>query len=159
MTRLEGMSEPERQSWLTLLADGAVFIYLWQAMTQGFGFQAQTFSPAQIGEIFLGMIIMSIILHAVIAGIFDMRKRKEAFTKDERDLRIAAIGTRVGYYGLYFGIGFVIITLLTQYTMEDRYKPPLSVIEPVEMLFALCVICYVVDLTKQAVQIYHYRQN
>ena len=50
MTKIEDMSEPERQSWITFMADGAVFIYFWQKMTQGFGFQAQYFEPAHITQ-------------------------------------------------------------------------------------------------------------
>jgi len=35
MTRIEDMSETQRQSWITLIADGAVFIWFWQKMTAG----------------------------------------------------------------------------------------------------------------------------
>ena len=159
MTKLEDMSEPERQSWLTLLADGAVFIYVWQKMTQGFGFKAQSFSPDEIGEIFLGVVIVTVILHASIAAIFDMRKRKDPFEEDERDVRIAGHGNDIGYKALQFGVGAIIITLVLQYIVGDDFQSPFSVIEPVEMIFALCVISYIADLLKHGLQIYHYRQS
>lgn len=159
MTKLEDMSEPERQSWITLLADGAVFLYLWQAMTQGYGFKAQSFSPSEIGGLFVNVVIVTIILHTAIALIFEMRKRKDPFTKDERDIRITAKGAHVGYSALQIGVGIVLISLLFQYLAGDRYQGPVSVIKPVDMVFALCVISYGADLLKQAVQIYHYRQS
>ena len=35
MTKIEDMSEPQRQAWITLLADGAVFVYFWSKTTIG----------------------------------------------------------------------------------------------------------------------------
>lgn len=159
MTKLEDMSEPERQSWITLLGDGAVFLYLWHKVTQGYGFKVQSFSPSEVGEIFVSVVVVTIVLHTAIALAFEMRQRKDAFTQDERDVRITARGTRVGYSALQIGIGVLIVTLLLQYTVGDDYQGPVSVIKPAEMLFSLCVISYVADLMKQAVQIYHYRQS
>lgn len=159
MTKLEDMSEPERQSWITLLADGAVFLYIWHSATQGHGFKPQNFSPSEIGSIFVNVVIVTIVLHTVIALVFEMRKRKDPFTKDERDTRITARGSHVGYGALQIGVGLLIVIVLIQYWLGDRYHGPVSVIKPVEILFALCVISYVADLLKQAVQIYHYRQS
>jgi len=36
MTRIEDMSDMERQSWVTLLADTVVFAYFLRKMTDGF---------------------------------------------------------------------------------------------------------------------------
>ncbi len=159
MTKIEDMSEPERQSWITFMADGAVFIYFWQKMTQGFGFQAQHFEPAQIGSIFARVVIITIILHVIISLIFEARKRKEPYEKDERDLNIARKGDRNGYWLMQAGIGTIIVTFLFQYLIGSDYKPPISVKDPVDMLFALMVVSYVADLAKHGTMLLAYRRS
>ena len=158
MTKIEDMSEPERQSWITFLADGAVFIYFVQKLTQGYGFKAQHFEPREIGEIFLGIVIVTIIVHAVIASVFEMRKRKEAYEKDERDIEVARQGDRNAYWFIQAGIGIVLVTLLIQYMVGDDYQGHVSVIKPVEMIFALGVVSYVADLIKHGTMIMAYRR-
>lgn len=159
MTKIEDMSEPERQSWITFFADGAVFAYFWSAMTQGFGFQAQNFDRAQVGEIFAGVVIITIILHTVISLIFEARKRKEPYKKDERDLNIARQGDRNGYWLMQAGVGIIIVVYLLQYLVGIDYKPPISVKDPVDLLFALCVVSYVSDLVKHGTMIIGYRRS
>jgi len=84
MTKIEDMSEPERQAWITLLADGAVFAWLWSKTTIGLSPQLIHTNIEEFGKIILGVVIVTVILHAVIASIFDMRKRKEPYEKDEK---------------------------------------------------------------------------
>ncbi len=158
MTKIEDMSEPERQSWITLLAEGSVFIYFWQKLTQGYGFKAQHFEPAELGEIFLKLIIITVVLHAVIGSIFEMRKRKEAYKKDERDVEISRLGDRNGYWLMQAGIGTIMVTLLIQYLAGDNYIGPLSVIKPVEMIFSLWVVSYIADLFKHGTMVLAYRR-
>ena len=75
MTRIEDMSETQRQSWITLLADGAVFIWLWQKMTIGLSPQVVHSGMGEFGALIIRAIIITVILHAVIASIFELRKR------------------------------------------------------------------------------------
>jgi len=159
MTKIEDMSEPERQSWITFLADGAVFIYFWQKMTQGYGFQAQHFEPEQVGRIFFGVVFLTIILHTVISLIFEARKRKERYEKDERDLDITRRGDRNGYWLLQAGIGVIIVTYLFQYLIGSDYKPPISVKDPIDMLFALMVVSYIASLVKHGTMLLAYRRG
>lgn len=157
MTRIDEMSEPQRQSWIKIMADGAILIWFWKAMTGDFGLSPQDFSPAQTSGIFIKLVIITIILHAGISIAFEMRKKKERYQKDERDMEIARKGSQAGYWFLQVGVGFVIITLLAQFVIGDVYQGPVSVINPVEMLFALCLISYLSDLYRHGTILWAYR--
>ena len=157
MLRIEDMSEPHRQSWITLLADSAVFIWFWKNMTGGFNFTPRDMEPSEAGAFFLQLVIVTIILHAVIAAVFEMRKRKVKFEKDERDIDIARRGSHAGYGLLQLGIGIILVTLLIQYVVGGDYQGPVSVIEPVQMLFVLCFASYVADIYRHGTIIWAYR--
>ena len=157
MTKIEDMSEPERQAWITLLADGAVFVYFWSKTTIGLSPQLIHTNMDEFGEIILSVVIATVILHAVIASIFDMRKRKEAYEKDERDITIERKGAHWGYRLMQWGVGGVIITLLAHNLIGIDYKPPVSIQKPAEIVFALLVVSYVADLVKQGIMIWAYR--
>ena len=83
MTRIEDMSEGERQAWITLIADGAVFAWFWQKSTIGLSPKLIHTHIEEFGSILLGVVFLTIILHAVIASIFDIRKRKGDVEIDE----------------------------------------------------------------------------
>ena len=157
MTKIEDMSEPQRQAWITLLADGAVFVYFWSKTTIGLSPQLIHTNMEEFGTIILSVVIVTVILHAVIASIFDMRKRKEAYEKDERDITIERKGAHWGYRLMQWGVGGVIITLLAHNLIGIDYKPPVSIQKPAEIVFALLVVSYVADLVKQGIMIWAYR--
>ncbi len=157
MTRIEDMSEPERQSWITILADGAVFIWFWKAMTGGFNFSPQSFEPKELGTLFIMFVVVTTIVHGTIAAVFDVRKRKSEFEKDERDTEIARKGSHAGYGVLQAGIAIILITLIAQYVIGDDYQGPVSVIQPVEMVFALCMLSYAADLYRHGTILWAYR--
>lgn len=158
MTRIEEMTEPQRQSWITLLGDGAVFIWFWKNMTGGFNLSPRSFEPEALGAFFIQFVIITAIVHAVIAIAFDVRKKKSEFQKDERDVEIARRGSHAGYSFFYFGIGAVVVTLILQYVVGDDYQGPISVINPVEMVFALCVVSFLADLYRHGTIIWAYRE-
>jgi uncharacterized membrane protein len=157
MTRLEDMSEPERKSWITFLADGAVFIWFWKAMTGGFGLHPDSFEPKEMGILFIKFIIVTAIVHGTIAAVFDVRKRKSEFQEDERDVEIARKGSHAGYGILQAGIAIILITLILQYIVGETYQGPVSVIEPAEMVFALCILSYIADLYRHGTILWAYR--
>jgi len=92
MTRIEDMSEGERQAWITLIADGAVFAWFLQKTTIGLSLKLIHTNIEEFGSILIGVVIMTIIVHAVIASIFDLRKRKGDIEIDERDVEIERKG-------------------------------------------------------------------
>lgn len=157
MTKIEDMSEPQRQAWITLLADSAVFAYFWSKTTIGIKPQLIQTDMKEFGEIILGVVIVTIIVHAVIAAIFDMRKRKEPYEKDERDIAIERKGAHWGYRLMQWGVGGVIVTLLMHSLIGTAYKPPISIQKPAEIIFALMVVSYIADLVKQGIMIWAYR--
>jgi len=128
VTKIEDMSEPQRQAWITLLADGV-----------------------------LGVVIITVILHAVIAAIFDIRKRKEPYEKDERDITIERKGAHWGYRLMQWGVGGVIVIMALNGAIGADFLPPISLEKPAEIVFALLVISYVADLVKQGIMIWAYR--
>ena len=156
MTRIEDMSETERQSWITLLADGAVFAYFINASTMG-SFRLAHTEMRDFGEIIIGVIIVTIILHAVIASIFEMRKRKGDVARDERDIQIERKGAHWGYRLMQYGVGAVIVTMIMHHAIGETYIPPISIQKPAEIIFALMVVSYIADLAKQIIMIWSYR--
>ena len=158
MTKIEDMSEPQRQAWITLLADGAVFAWFWSKTTIGFSPKLIQTDMAEFSQIILGVVIVTIIIHAVIAAIFDLRKRKEKFEKDERDIAIERKGAHWGYRLMQWGVGGVIVMILLHNLNGIGYEPPLSIQKPTEIIFALLVVSYVADLVKQAIVILAYRE-
>lgn len=157
MTKIEDMSEPQRQAWITLLADGAIFAWLWTKATAGLSPQLIHTQMDEFSKIILGVIIATVILHSVIGAIFDMRKRKEPYEKDERDIAIERKGAHWGYRLMQWGIGGIIITMLLHNSGWNNYAPPISIQKPAEIVFAMLVVNYVADLVKQAVVIWAYR--
>ena len=151
------MSETQRQAWITLLADGAVFAYFWSKTTMGLSPQLIHTDITEFSGIILGVVIVTIIVHSVIGVIFDMRKRKEVYKKDERDIAIERKGAHWGYRLMQWGLGGIIVTLLMHNLISD-YAPPLSIQKPAEIIFAMLVFSYVADLVKQGVMIWAYRE-
>lgn len=127
-------------------------------MTGGFNLAPRNFEPAELGDFFVQFVIITAIVHAVIAGVFDVRKRKSEFEKDERDIEISRKGSHAGYSFFYFGIGAVVVTLIIQYVVGADYQGPVSVINPVEMVFALCVVSFLADLYRHGTIIWAYRE-
>lgn len=158
MTNIADMSEGERQSWITLLADGAVLIWFWQKMTVGFSPQVTEQDMERFGSIVLGLIIVTVILHGVIAAIFELRKGKDADDIDERDMQIERNGAHWGYRILQWGLGGIIIMIFLHHSIGESYVPPFSIQTPVEIIFALLVVSYVADLVKHGLMILAYRR-
>lgn len=167
-TRLEDMSEVERRSWATLLVDVCVFIWFWNKMTGGMSFLsipklAET-QASSLVSIFIGAIIVTVVLHAIIASVFAMRAGEDKGEKDERDIEIERKGAAAGFWILTICINIIAVTLLLEYsaqsdgkTILEGYKPPLSVISPPYMFFALMVVAFVGDIVKNAVMVIAYR--
>jgi uncharacterized membrane protein len=156
VTKIEDMSETQRQAWITLLADGAVFAYFWSKTTMGLSPQLIHTNMEEFSGIILRVVIATIIVHSVIGAIFDMRKRKEAYKKDERDIAIERKGAHWGYRLMQWGLGGIIVTLL-MHNLISNYAPPISIQKPAEIIFAMLVVSYVADLVKQGVMILAYR--
>ena len=157
MTKIEDMSEPQRQAWITLLADGAVFAYFWSKTTAGFSPKLIHTNMENFGAIILSVIIATVIVHAVIAAIFDIRKRKEPYEKDERDITIEQKGAHWGYRLMQWGVGGVICMMFFHHVVGIANEQPLSLQKPAEIIFVLLVVSYVADLAKQGIMIWAYR--
>ena len=158
MTKIEDMSEPQRQAWITLLADGAVFAYLWSKSTIGISPKLIHTEMQEFGDIILGVVIVTVILHAVIAAIFDMRKRRDAFEKDERDIEIERKGAHWGYRLMQWGVGGIIVMIFLHHMGGSDFVAPISIEKTAEIIFALLVVSYVADLVKQGIMIWAYRE-
>ena len=166
ITRLEDMSETERQSWATLIVDVCVFAWFLKMMTGGFGrFQLRVSEASDLVGIMIGLIVVTAILHAIIAAIFEWRKDKEdTGEKDERDLNIMRRGASAGFWVVTIAINVIAFTLLLEYsadtgakTFMGDYSPPISVLSPPAMFFALMVTAFLGDIVKNVVMLFAYR--
>ena len=112
--------------------------------------------------IYIGLIIVTIVLHAVIAAVFETRKRQDHTTaKDERDIEIQRKGAAAGLWVFAVAINVIIFILLFKYAGNGAvfggYLPPISVIAPPAMFFALMVTTFVADIVKNGTMVLAYR--
>lgn len=156
MTSIQNMTKTQRNSWLVLLADGAVFAWFWQKMTVGLSPAPVIREMDEFGGIVLGIIILTIALHIVISVIFELSHKKSDAGKDERDIAIERRGAFWGYRILQIGLGIVIVGMLLSGGFGMDYQAPIRFSNPVEIIFGLIVTSYVADLTKHAVMLYGY---
>jgi len=154
--RLEDMSYLQRQSWLVLLADGAVLVWFWQKMTVGLSPIPIDCDMKAFGGIVIGLIILTVILHAAIAAIFEIVSKQKGSERDERDIEIERRGAFWGYRILQFGLGIVIVGMLMGHMFEADYQAPIQFSSPVQIIFGLIVASYIADLVKHAVMIHGY---
>ena len=167
ITKLEDMSETERQSWATLIVD--VCVLAWFLNKTTYSLTSLTLRETQAGTlvgIYIGVIIVTIILHSVIAGIFALRERADhSHAKDERDINIERRGAASGYWVVAIAINVIIATLLLEYaaaqgadTVFGDYRSPISVLSPPFMFFALMITAFLGDIVKNAVMVAAYRR-
>jgi hypothetical protein len=157
MSIIPDMSEPERQSWVTLLADGFVFIWFWKAVAPGWSLLPDAFSPEETAGLFLKLVIITIFYHAAISIIFALRRGKGNVERDERDLDIQSHGMRVGYLALQFGVGVLIVSALLSYIIGEDYVAPVALTTPFQFIFAMTFISYVADLSRHGAALLRYR--
>lgn len=156
MTRIADMSSTQRQAWLVVLADGAVFVWFWQKMTVGFSPIPIDYDIVGFGKIVFGLVLLTIVLHAIIASIFGLSARKDDSGRDERDTAIERQGAFWGYRVLQFGIGLTTVGILLSAGFDDSLRPSVMFETPVQIIFSLIVVSYIADLVKHGVMIHGY---
>lgn len=155
MTLIEDMSETERQASATLIVDVFVFIYFIQKMT--IASRINTFSPGELVSIFIAVIVVTIIMHAVIAGVFEARKRKDhTAEKDERDINIARKGAALAFGFMAVALNIVIAQLLIENSIEG-YEFWLSLNNLSHLFFVLMSVSFIGDILKNGRMILAYR--
>ncbi|NNC35997.1 MAG: hypothetical protein HKO02_00960 [Hyphomonadaceae bacterium] len=162
MKYIEDMSPTEAYSWVSLLTTAGIFWYFYQRMWDGF--QIVQHSPGGLIEIFVGLIIFTIIAHAVIAGIFSVQRNKgageldfEPREKDERDIAIERKAEQYSHWFIYAAINVIIFHLLFENAYSPEYDPPFSVLGPSNMFFVLMGSLFVGDIIKRLSMILAYR--
>lgn len=156
MTKIQDMSSTQRNSWLVLLADGAVFAWFWQKMTVGLSPIPIAYDMREFSEIVLGVILLTVILHIVISSIFQIASGSEKSGRDERDVLIERQGSVWGYRILQIGLGVVVVGMLLSAAVDEGYNFLIAFSSPVQIIFGLMVASYVADLVKHAVMIHGY---
>lgn len=156
MTRIQDMTSTQRQSWLVLLADGAVFLWFWQKMTVGFSVNPIEYGMREFGGIIIGLIILTIILHVAISVTFEILTNEEKAKRDERDIEIERRGAFWGYRILQIGVGLTIAGMLMANSLGESFQMSISFETPVQIIFTLVVFSYLADLVKHGVMLYSY---
>ena len=156
MTALQDMTRTQRNSWLVLFADGAVFAWFWQKMTVGLSPIPIDYDMAEFGKIVFGIIFLTIVLHVIISVVFELSTKDKDRGRDERDIAIERRGAYWGYRILQIGLGVVIVGMLMNVSFASEYQPPITFSTPVQIIFGLIVTSYVADLTKHAVMLHGY---
>ena len=156
MTKIQDMSRTQRQSWLVLLADGAVFFWLWQKMTTGLSPVPIAYDMNEFGKIILSAVALTIVLHVIISTIFELSAKDEKGGRDERDDLIERRGAFWGYRILQAGIGIVVVGMFLAAISGEGVPNFYTISTPVQIIFALMVTSYVADLVKHGVMIHGY---
>ena len=156
MTAIKDMTATERQSWLTLLADGAVLIWFWQKMTVGLSPVPIDYDINTFGDIIIGLVIMTVVLHVIIAVVFEMVGNTPERGKDERDIAIERLGAYWGYRLFQIGVGVITVGILMSAGFGETLPLKWQFGTPVQIIFALAIISYVADLTRHGVMVFHY---
>lgn len=159
MTLIKDMSETERQSWMTLIADVSVFYWFWQKMTYGRmpSFRIERYEPGVLLSIFITAIVLTIILHVVIASIFGLQKGDDDDEGvDERDITIQRKGAAYGFGFLAVAINIILGQMLLENTIEG-YEFALSLNHMSHMFFVLMAITFIGDIIKNGVMVMAYR--
>jgi len=162
LTLIEDMSETQRQAWVTLIVDFFVFIYFLRAMTTSWSIN--TLSAIGLGSLMIGVIITTIILHAVIAAVFAARARSDdEGLKDERDVRIERKGATYGFYFLAIFMNIIIGHILIQNGLDNLpnttsgYVGPFDYTNTSHLVFALTAAAFIGDIIKNGVMVLAYR--
>lgn len=159
MTRIEDMSETERQSWMTLIVDVFVFIWFWKQMTSGFGqsFQIMDYPIKGIVSNYVAVIVITILLHIGISIYFEMRRRKDDDkSKDERDLIIERKGAANGFRFLAIAINVVIVQILLENSLNG-HETFVSLAKVSHLYFVLLAVAFIGDIIKNGTMVLAYR--
>jgi len=156
MTKIQDMSSTQRNSWLVLLADGAVFAWFWQKMTVGLSPIPIAYDMREFGEIVMGVVFWTIALHIVISSIFQFATGSAKKERDERDILIERRGSTWGYRVLQIGVGVVVVGILMSSVFGEDHQAALSFSSHVEIIFGLMVVSYIADLVKHVVMLHGY---
>ena len=165
MTRIEDMSETQRQAWITLIVDVAVFVIFLRGMMTGRSID--TLSPGHLSAFIISLIVTTIVLHIIIQAVFAARKRGEPDDdlKDERDVRIERKGASYGFYVLTLFINLLVGHIVLQNSIEGLADDRVSFVSVFDftntshLVFALLFAAFVADIIKNATMIIAYRRG
>ncbi len=159
MTLVENMSEPERRSWATLIVDVTVFFVFLKSMLSKGG--VENLPAGELVGLYIWIIVASIILHVIIAGVFASRVKTSGYESDERDVEIERRGARNGFWVVGIAINIIIFMFLmeTAYPAEYGPIPGLSFLTPSHMFFALMGTMFLGDIVYRATMVQAYRQS
>lgn len=163
MALIADMSEQERQSWMTLLADICVYSVFWSQMVHGKSIAS--LSPGDLMGVYIGIIVLTIIIHIVIASIFALRSPTDEngsdSAGDERDVEIERKGARNAFWVVSILINIIVFILLAENSVGEGYLGPnlglLSVLSPSHMFFALMSTAFIGDIVYRATMVWAYR--
>jgi len=164
MTYIEDMSETQRQAWITLIVDVFVFIYFVGKITGGF--TILTLSASGLSYLMLKVVIITVIMHAIIHGVFAARRRSDDdLIKDERDIRIERKGNSYGFFILAAFLYVIIFQILLQNGFDGldnpqsnhSYKSWFNYTNTTHLVFALTAASFAADIVRNSVMIMTYR--
>lgn len=154
------MTETERRAWTTLFVDGtilALFIDKMTRFSEGM-FQIKTISPGDMLGLFIGIVVITIILHAVIAGIFAARStRKTAQKQTKRDIRIERTGSAFGFNILTVALNLLLLGLVAQYSAEHFKLNLIDFTNPSHLFFLIMSMSLFADVIKNLAMIVSYK--
>ena len=156
MSRLETMSTPERESWATFIADGLVFAWFLKILLANWTSEPGLRTPEDLTSVYVTLIVITIIYHAVISAVFSAYRRQKGIASDERDVMIQGQGFRAGYLALQLGCGFVLIIGLLSFIAGSEYLSPIRIDTPVQFILGLTAVSYVASLIRHGVILWRY---
>ncbi len=162
---LKNHSYSERANWVEFITTlGVLYYYIFRGVPSLPGFFESY--PAEFGELFIGVIIVSIILGIIIAGIFGLGNDKHSSVEDERDIQIRRKATSWVYWILNIGITYLFVQLFINtsvraYVEGDVSKFGLFMYLPSIdfMLHGLILLAFITQIAQNLIEIYFQRRG
>jgi len=121
----------------------------------------ENLSAGELIELYIFIIVASIILHVIIARVFASRVKNSGYESDERDLEIERKGARNGFWVVGTAINIIVFMFLMENRFPGDYSPipGLSFLTPSHMFFVLMATLFLADIVYRATMVQAYRRD
>lgn len=148
------MSQHEKFAWGSLFASLLAWLFLTMRMTES-GAVVDA-SPRHMIWTYGVMVILTIVAHAVLAGV-TYAGAGSGTQKDERDLAIAARAERIEGIVVLVAVNSLIIHALAYAALSENFVPSIDLGTLPVLFYALLTVLFLGHITSQAATIWLYR--
>lgn len=149
------MTQAEKYSWASLVTTAAIFWYFQMQMLHELAVVDRP--PGELFELYITVIVLTIIAESVIAGVLAVSKRGSKVEKDERDRTIEAKANRNAFYFLCVAINVAIFHILADAAFPVHVLPSVNLLMHSTIFFVLFAVLFAASIVKLVSTIFYYR--